>query len=773
MIKIYKICYNFAVRHAGSAERRQTQVNGREIRNMLEKSKWISCKKEFEAPIVKRKFNAEKASSAKIAVCGLGFFELSINGRKVSDDLLVPAQSDYRRRAFDCITYPMQGSFHHRIYYLEYDITEFIRPKENSLEIFLGNGWYRQTERIAEGRLSFGDSLLCIYEIEISLADGGREYVRSDGSETCEPSYITSSNLFLGETHDFRRLVNDGERESVQVISLEGVELSKQTCPADRVTGRLTPKLLSDNGRSRIYDAGENISGVVSFFMDGEPSERATVRFAEELKEDGSLDFASAGGGYVCAGGERQIQRDIFISDGTKRRCAPKFVWHAFRFFEISSDAKISDITVEKIHSDIPVTSSFDCDNEAANWLYEAYIRTQLCNMHAGVPSDCPHRERLGYTGDGQVTSLSCMMLTDSREFYKKWITDIMDCQDPDSGHVRHTAPFMGGGGGPGGWGGAVVIVPYRFWRMYSDNELIKDCYPHMKSWISYMRSRMEDGLVVREEEGGWCLGDWASIGEMLLPEPYFNTCYYIKALKYMLEMADAIGAGGEAALLRAYIDEASASVRKHFYCEQTGDFCEGVQGANALAIDAGLATDGRTLENLCEKYSALGTFDTGFLTTDILVDVLVENGAGALAHRLLTTEALGSYLWMKRHGATTIYEYLNGAGSHSHPMFGAPVRQLFSGFAGIKQSPGKEGCGYKNAIISPFFPKGLNYLSASLKTVNGIIGVEWRREREKIALKISIPDGVDAVFVDSTRKIKLEHGVNELFVPVSDTEQD
>ena len=154
---------------------------------------------------------------------------------------------------------------------------------------------------------------------------------------------------------------------------------------------------------------------------------------------------------------------DVFVGDGATHTFAPQFVWHAFRYLEVTGPG-VQSVSVAVVHADTPVTAAFECSSPELNWLFDAYVRTQLDNMHGGVPSDCPHRERLGYTGDGQVCAPAAMLMLDSRAFYRKWIRDIFDSQDKTTGHVNHTAPFAGGGGGPGGWGCAAVTVPYHFY---------------------------------------------------------------------------------------------------------------------------------------------------------------------------------------------------------------------------------------------------------------------------------------------------------------------
>lgn len=199
--------------------------------------------------------------------------------------------------------------------------------------------------------------------------------------------------------------------------------LTEQKAPADRVIRVLTPKCLYRDENRSLWDAGENISGVVRIHAPGASGEVIRLRFSERIGER-ELDFASAcGAEYTCSSGRKQVMEDTFICGSGESVFEPKFVWHAFRYFEMTGPGYNPEVLV--IHSNTPVNSSFFCDSEGWNHLYDAFLRTQLGNMHGGFPSDCPHRERLGYTGDGQAASASAMLL-DSREFYRKWIQHIV-----------------------------------------------------------------------------------------------------------------------------------------------------------------------------------------------------------------------------------------------------------------------------------------------------------------------------------------------------------
>lgn len=371
-------------------------------------------------------FQADKPGEGYIEITGLGYFAVRINGMEITRDRFVPALSDYEKRDLSSLLYPISDTFTHRIYFLRYDCTQALKAGENKIEIRLGNGFYRQTERIAEGRMEYGQDLKTAFCLVFEDTTGRRE-VFSDGTELWAESEIVSSHLFIGEEHDARKLGQIPQWKPVHLLPAPQSELTLQTCPADRVIQTLCPVLLKEYENRRIYDAGENISGNVRITTGAPSGTQIRLRFAENCV-DGELDFSTTGSDYVCASGRKQIMEDVFICDGEKRSFEPLFVWHAFRYFEVVSP--VDDLEVQVIHSNTPVNSTFESDAEGLNWLYKAFLRTQLNNMHGGVPSDCPHRERLGYTGDGQVCAEATMLTTQSREFYRKWIQDILDCQD-------------------------------------------------------------------------------------------------------------------------------------------------------------------------------------------------------------------------------------------------------------------------------------------------------------------------------------------------------
>ena len=705
--------------------------------NIFENCVWVGADTSYASPVITRRFTLEKTGKAKLTITGLGYFNAKINGNPVSDAWFLPLVSDYEPRDLTALQYPILDTVKNRVYYHTFDVTHLLHEGENELTIHLGNGWYRQNERADEGNTSFSEELKTIYKLEMD----GVAVLCSDGSETQRDSVIRYSNLFYGEVIDYTAEL--AEAKPALIRKAPQTELTENIGTPDRLIRKLCPELLGEKDGKAIYDVGENISGFVCLTTTAPKGTKITVRFSEEIREDLLLDFGSSGGYCTGRSGKPQIQEDIFVTDGGKCMFHPMFVWHAFRYFEVEGLHDTAEAW--EIHSDTPVTSCFTSDFEGMNYLYDTYLHTQLINMHGSIPSDCPHRERLGYTGDGQVCAPTAMMLLESRAFYDKWIQDILDCQDPVTGHVQHTAPLMGGGGGPGGWGSAITIVPYAYYMQYGDRSMLERCFEPIRRWIGYLESRCENGLVVREEKGGWCLGDWCTLEPIRIPEAYVNSCYFIKNLQIAEKIAAILGKTEYLPRFAALRERTEQAIRDTYYDSKTGSFAGAIQGADAYAVWCGL-TGAEAAQRISDFYSALGHFDTGFLCTDILLEVLFAYGHTDTAIQLLESEELGSFLYMKRHGATTIWENWDGRESHAHPMFGAGTRHLISGVLGIRLAkPGYEAIEFIPALL----PQGKS-AKGSILTPQGRITVELSCEGEPTA-RLEIPSAVSVTLPDAT----------------------
>ena len=651
-------------------------------RNVFEKqqkdvfgnAEWLTFGDETEAIIARKDFSVNELKNTVLTVTGLGFCELYINGKSITDRLFAPAWTNYLPLDTPNMNYPIYDTLTYRIMYEKIDITPFIKQGQNTFTVHLGGGWFCQHESDNEGVKPYGKLTLCfnIMQNETCVA-------KSDAEVKWKKSFITRQNIYFGEKQDLRLgsydfsflSFNPDEWQNADIRDIPQSILTPQNCPEDKIIRTVKPKIILKKDNHAIYDLGENLSGYpLVEFKGAEKGEVISLRFSEELDENGFLDFASTGG-------DDRIQEEEYIFDGIAKNAHQHFTWHACRYFDVKGTAQVNEFYV--IHTDLKLKARFKSSEPVLQWIYDSFIRTQLNNSHCSIPSDCPHRERLGYTGDGQLTSNAVMDCFEADGFYRKWMQDIADSQDIYNGHVQHTAPFYGGGGGPGGWGGAIVFVPYNHYKHYKDKEILEKYYVNMLSYLDYMDSRSENGLVVREEKGGWCLGDWCSPqNRNLIPEELVNTYFYIKALNRVIEVSDIIGKDTEK--LNKRKESVTASFMKAFYNESTGTFCNSVEATDAYGFDLGLG-DERTLDALVKKYTALGEFDCGIFGTYILISVLCENGQKELAKELLTSKKENTFYNMMKHGATTLWENWDGAESHDHPMFGAVVEYLLKYF--------------------------------------------------------------------------------------------
>ena len=719
---------------------------------------WVTAPKEYEAPIIMRKFRAEKAKNASLEISALGFFLPYINGKRVGNEYFLPSNSLFCKRKTENFTYPISDEFTYRCYYTVYDISDYLTDGENILEIALGNGWYRQTERITEGNMSFGDSLGTIFAVTFT-DDSGERTILSDGTEVCRTDKTVSSHLFYGETIDFR--INNYLQSPVQIKKIPETILTPEATPPDRLMRKLTPLFIFQDDDRAIYDVGENVSGFAVVEVNAAVGEKVVIRYAEKFDGTG-LDFKSAGSGYKNADGMPQIMQDTVIGDGQSHIFEPKFVWHAFRYFEIEGSGR--PISVNVIHSDIAVTANFNSSSPELNWLFSAFIRTQADNMHGGVPSDCPHRERLGYTGDGQVCAPAAMLMFDGRKFYKKWIRDIFDSQDRIGGHVNHTAPFAGGGGGPGGWGMAAITVPYNYFKIYGDITPAKENFEGIKKWVDYLVKHSEKGLITHEEVNGWCLGDWCMPEKPELSEIYVNTCLFIRGLNMAIELAGNLDNNFDAEYFKGLRQTAVKAVKSKYFNESTGEFAGENQGAGAFALAAGIGND-NTLLGLQTKYKALKRFDTGFLGTDLLTEVLFENGCEDIVFDMLVAHSVGGFGYFYDMDLTTIPETWTADASLNHPMFGACSRMLISGILGIKQEDNSYG--FKNIIISPKIPKSLKWANGGIRLADGHVNVKWEKSGQFVLFKIRLPKNRKAFFEYGNTKCVLSDEENTIEAPL------
>ena len=700
-------------------------------------------------PILRGHFTAENVKKATVRVIGFGFFHCYINGKEITDDQFLPLSSDFEPRK-NCPSGEIVTD--HRIYVPEYDVTDLVRTGENVIAVWFGGGWY------TFGREGYG-SPKAIWRLTVEHDDGTVTDVCSSTRDRIGDSPVKTYNFANFNSFesrddngfDFAALGADFDDSAWAFAKPAPIPETRYyftDCPPDRTERVLPVTVIRDEDGKQTYDGGLNVSGYPILRVFGKPGDVVTVRVSEERNEDGSISEPYNFGSFFR-----------YVCDGTDRTVTPMFQWYAFRYFSVEGPAFASGVRV--VRSDVPVTAEFDCDNEIINWFYEAYINTQKNNMHAGIPSDCPHIERRGYTGDGELTCHAAMDILDARAFYRKWIDDISDCQDTMTGHVQYTAPYLQSGGGPGAGGCAIVEVPYMYWKHYGDAEPMTRMYKQMRRYFDYLEEHSVNDLVVSDKPGEWCLGDWCAPDAVALPAPFVNNYYYVKSLMRMKEIAAVIGKTSDIPEYDEKIAARKAAITAAYFNTWDGNFIAGIQGANAFAVDIGLG-DGRTYPNMVNYYKRLGHFDTGICGTDLVTRVLFEHGDADLAVSLLASEHPVSFDGMRKAGATTIWENWPHAvweRSHDHPMFGSPAAYLFDFLLGIGQP--SDGAGYETLIIKPSLTTRLDHVSGSRTLPCGKVSASYERKDGRVEAKITIPEGVRSVFVLDGEEKSLNAGEN------------
>ncbi|MBP3445922.1 MAG: family 78 glycoside hydrolase catalytic domain [Clostridia bacterium] len=714
-------------------------------------AKWVGAAQRTAESfaVLRGYFDINSAKKVSLNVLGLGFFKCYINGECINPDTFLPLSSDFEGTC-DPVEEVVSA---HRVYVPNFDITPFVKAGQNTIDIHYGGGWYTHPERT----YGLTKAIYCI----IAEGENGIERFVSDESCLIGKSYVSDYNFTSREQHNYADYDVSEWENAVEAEPID-TEYCSTDCPWDKLIRKLPVKKIKETPTSVVYDCGANTTGYPVLKILAEKGEKIVVSFSEECLPDGSLDPTHVHG-----------QEFMVVSDGSEMLVQPEFTWFGFRYFEVFGKAEPE--CVKEIYADVPVSSTFDCDNETLNWIYKTFIHTMLCNMHTGHPSDCPHLERRGYTGDGQVTCNAVLTVLDARKLYEKWMQDIADGQDVLSGHIQYTAPYLRSGGGPGGWGCAIVEVPYQLYKHYGDKSVLEKYYGNMCRYIDYLEAHTEYGVITSDKKGEWCLGDWCGPNilypdrditshnqQVILPAPMVNTYFMVKSLMQMCEIAKIIGREDDIAEYEEKISYRKGVITAAYFNTFDDNFVMNVQGANSFALDIGLGNE-NTYKNMVSYYQKLGYYDTGIFATDIVTRVLFENGDSDLALDLMTNDGDQGYEHWRRNGATTFHEYWdsNRSRSHSHPMFGSTVAYIFEYLLGIRQAEGTVG--YSSLVIAPQCVDRFGRMSGSITTPNGAVAVSYEHIGENVKFNITVPNGTEAKLIYGEKEMTLVQGENEI----------
>lgn len=705
------------------------------------KAKWIG------GDLLKRDFKVKgKVKSARAYVSAMGWFELFVNGQKVSGDKFVPNFTCYTSRT-NLADYPIVIQDYvtaHSILYLAYDVDSLLHKGKNTVSVMVGRGW-AETESILAA--SFGKPrFMC--QLEIEYADGTTETVVSDENWQSGRSPIVMNGLYDGEVYDAN--VKPGKWEHAAVLPAPDGILTPQCAPADRVLRRYSPVAVRNVGEKEWE-----------------------VEFPVEIAGWLRLhDLLAAKGDTVSVTYISESPQGIsrYVSDGKRFGYAPRFSWFVFSKARVSGVEHLAAVNVvaEAVGTDVPVVTEFSSSNKNLERILGIWKQSEIDNLHSGVPSDCPHRERAPYTGDGQVTMQAVLDHFDAASFYRKWLRDIRDAQNPSTGYVPNGAPWEPTCGGGPAWGAAMSLMPWEYYVHYGDSVELAANYPAMKKQLEYMKGWLTpDGTMLMNRGNDNTPQQpmyWLNLGEWCAPfglpsQELVHTFYLWLCADHTAKAAAALGHDDDARSLAAFRDRVAAAFHKKFYDDAAGSY--GDFGSNVFALKMGVPTElrHRVVESLrrglVEKHG--GHLDTGIFGTRFLFEVLAENGLNDLAYAVITACGFPGYMdWLDR-GATVTWENWNGEASRNHPMFGGGLTWLRSGLAGLQSDPSQPG--FRRFAVAPRVPSEVDSVCFATMTPQGVVSVDYKRGR---GMDVVVPVGSEAVVVYPWDKTRKQHTVGQ-----------
>ena len=709
------------------------------------KARWIDPgQDDAGAPLLRKLFETKgKIRQAKIFICGLGYFELYVNGERIGKDLLVPNMTNYTRR-YDLENGPIaiKDNFtDYRVMYLAYDVTGNLKADaSNAIGVILGNGFYSAVNlNIPCSR--FGDKCLLL-QMHIKYEDGTEQIVTSDDSWQTRPSAITYNSVHGGELYNANletpqwatvEATTEGWKNAEYTDGPQA-KLCAHTAPADRITQVIDPVSLSrrEDGAWEV-DFGAEIAGWIHFRgLQGEKGDTLTVKYVSESVQG--------------------TQRYVFSGKGNEEY-APRFTWFAFSKAVITGikDLSTENLQAEAVNTDVQVAADFHTSDTLFNRINEIWRRSQLDNMHGGIASDCPHRERLPYTGDGEAACATVMCNFEAAAFYQKWIRDIRDAQDKDSGYVPNSAPWEPTAGGGVAWGAAMNVMPWEYYVQYADRRLLEESFPSMKKQVDYMTTWVQpDGTMFQQRAN---VGDsnpcyWLNLGDWCPPysiprDGLVHTFYLWLCSEYAARAAGVLGQTADEEHYRTIADSAREAFHRKYYDESAksyGDF-----GGNIYALTMGGMTDARRNDVIRSleyeiAHTHEGHINTGFLATKYFFEALTDCGLHDVAVEAMRKEDYPSYgHWIKQ-GATTTWEQWDGQNSHNHPMFGSGLVWFYRRLAGI--CPDENEPGFRHIIIRPYPVKDLENVHYSYMTPYGTVSSDLTQKDGRSILLVTVPVG-------------------------------
>ncbi len=706
-------------------------------------AKWISApgndddKTPQPAPLFRRSFRlAQPPARARVYICGLGYYELRLNGAKVGDHVLDPAFTRYDRRAL----------------YVTYDVTKQLKKGENALGVILGNGWYNMHTRAVWDfdKAPWRDRPVLRCQLEVTFDDGSKEIVATDATWRVSTGPIVFDSIRNGETYDARREksgwdeadYDDTDWPAAQIDDGPKGVLTAQMMPPIEVNKTLKmARLTEPKPGVYVFDTGQSMAGWARLRVSGPAGTQVVLKYGERLNSDGTVDQKEIG--QHIKSGKPQTDTYILKGEGTEV-WEPRFVYHGFQYVEVTglpSRPNLKTLEARVVHTAFDRAGSFECSNELFNRIQHNTLWSYVSNF-LGYPTDCPHREKNGWTGDAHLAAETGLYNFDSATAYAKWLNDLRD-EQRDNGELPGIVPTSGWGyqwGNGPAWDSAYVLIPWYLYQYRGDTRALAEHYDRLKRYVDYLTSKAENHIV------SIGLGDWAPANART-PEKVTSTGYYYRDALIVSQAAGLLGKTEEA---RKYADlalEIRDAFNREFYDARTGLYDGGTQTAMSCALYHGLVPPDqqrRVMDNLVamiEKNN--GFLDAGILGTKYLIDSLTANGRADVVYGMAAQVGYPSWGRWIAEGATTLWEQWDGNASRNHIMFGHISAWFYQVLTGITPDP--DAVGFKHFSIRPQLLGDVNWVRAEHESLYGTIRSAWEIKGDRLVMRVAVPVNTSA----------------------------
>ena len=676
-------------------------------------------------PVLSRTFEVDKpVKSARAYACGVGLYEMYLNGRKCGGEYLAPGFNAYD----------------HWLQYQTYDLTDVLNEGENTVEVLLGNGMYKGRFGFRDqGNVNvYGDQFALLCEIIIDFTDGTQLVVKSDQSWNARKSKILDSSIYDGEIYD--ATFEDPAVHKVREVDLGYDRLKARLSLPIAIKERLpVAEVITTPSGQTILDLGQNMVGWLEFRTKAPKGTEIKLQYGEILQNGeffrDNLRTAKAEFTYIAGGSEATVR--------------PHFTYYGFRYVKVSGwpgELNPDDFTGCVLYSDMELTGRIETGNPLVNRLFLNALWGQKGNF-LDVPTDCPQRdERLGWTGDAQVFAGTASFNMDTYAFFNKYLYDLWQEQKSRGGMVSHYVPAAGSEeGGACAWADAATIIPWNIYVQYGDRAILEQQFPSMKAWVDYIRGEDEKAGGKRLWTTGFHFGDWLALdGEDPkrpfggTEEAYIASAFYCYSAGLVAKAARVLGYADLAEEYQTLADEVREAIRREYFTAG-GRLALDNQTAYVLALFMDLAPEGqreRVIEDLRKRLAKDGFYlKTGFVGTPYLCRVLSDNGCNDIAYRLLLNEGFPSWLYAVKMGATTIWERWNsvlpdgsisdtGMNSLNHYAYGSIMEWVYRNAAGL--NPLEEEPGFRKVLLRPMPDARLGYVKMSYKSPVGLYESKW-----------------------------------------------